>query len=119
MKDREPHAPVQHVYDFRTLDRVPANPTSLEVTGRRRASDASPDSSESSTGGAVLKGKHIMCTLVTQSRGTGAQAHSHPSEQFNYVLRGAMMSDIEGDRVFAPKGTVLHTPGSVVHTGLA
>jgi mannose-6-phosphate isomerase-like protein (cupin superfamily) len=30
-----------------------------------------------------------------------------------------MMSDIEGDRVFARPGTILHTPGSVVHTGLA
>jgi quercetin dioxygenase-like cupin family protein len=30
-----------------------------------------------------------------------------------------MMSDIEGDRVFATRGTILHTPGGVVHTGLA
>jgi quercetin dioxygenase-like cupin family protein len=30
-----------------------------------------------------------------------------------------MMSDIEGDRVFASRGSILHTPGGTVHTGLA
>ena len=61
----------------------------------------------------------VICTLDTQVRGTGAKAHSHPNEQFNYILQGAMMSDIEGDRVFATRGMILHTPGSVVHTGFA
>ena len=84
---------MQYVYDFAALDHVPD--------------------------GAVLSGDRIICTLGRQARGTGAKAHSHPSEQFNYVLAGVMMSDIEGDRVFASKGMILHTPGSAVHSGLA
>ena len=110
---------VQHVYDFATLDRVPEGPTSLEVTARKLLSGPSLQTGKSSTVGAVLRGTHIICTLGTQARGTGAKAHTHPNEQFNYILQGTMMSDIEGDRVFARPGSILHTPGSVVHTGLA
>ena len=110
---------VQHVYDFRLLDRVPEGPTSLQVNARRLLSGPSLERGKSSTVGAVLSGSHIICTLGRQARGTGAKAHTHPNEQFNFVLQGTMMSDIEGDRVFASRGMILHTPGMVVHTGLA
>jgi len=111
--------PVQYVYDFDLLGEVPANPTSLEVTARRLLSGPDIRSGKSSTVGAVLRGQHIICTLGRQARGTGAKAHYHPNEQFNFILHGMMMNDIEGDRVFAGPGTILHTPGMVVHTGLA
>ena len=110
---------IQHVYDFDLLGEVPANPTSLEVNARRLLSGPDIKSGKSSTVGAVLRGEHIICTLGRQARGTGAKAHSHPNEQFNFILQGMMMNDIEGDRVFAGPGTILHTPGMVVHTGLA
>jgi quercetin dioxygenase-like cupin family protein len=110
---------IQHVYDFARLDRVPEEATSLKITARRLLSGPSLDTGKSSTVGAVLSAESIICTLGRQARGTGAKAHSHPNEQFNYILHGTMMSDIEGDRVFARPGTILHTPGSVAHTGLA
>ena len=119
MSETETHTRVQHVYDFSTLDRVSDGPTSLEITARKLLSGPTLQTGKSSTVGAVLAGKHIICTLGTQARGTGAKAHSHPNEQFNYILQGTMMSDIEGDRVFASKGMILHTPGNVIHTGLA
>ena len=119
MDDIEAPAPVQHVYDFARLDRAPERPTSLEVTPRRLLSGPTLETGKSSTIGAVLRGEHIICTLGRQARGTGAKAHTHPNEQFNYILQGVMMSDVEGDRVFGRPGTILHTPGSVVHTGLA
>ena len=110
---------MQHVYDFATLDEVPPTPTSLQVTARRLLSGPSLQTGKSSTVGAVLTGRHIICTLGHQAAGTGAKAHTHLNEQFNYILQGTMMSDIEDDRVFASRGWILHTPGSVVHTGLA
>ena len=110
---------MQYVYDFARLDRVPEGETSLKVAARRLLSGPSLETGKSSTVGAVLSGEHVICTLGTQARGTGAKAHTHPNEQFNYILQGVMMSDIEGDRVFAKPGSILHTPGSVVHTGLA
>ncbi len=117
--DTSATGPMQYVYDFARLDRVPDGSTSLQVTAKRLLSGPDLARGKSSTVGAVLTGERIVCTLGCQSRGTGAKAHSHPNEQFNYILRGAMMSDIEGDRVFALPGTILHQPGSVVHTGLA
>jgi quercetin dioxygenase-like cupin family protein len=119
MNESETPTVVQHVYDFAALDRVPDTPTSLAVTARKLLSGPSLATGKSSTVGAVLSGSRIICTLGRQAAGTGAKAHTHPNEQFNYILQGTMMSEIEGDRVFASRGTILHTPGSVVHTGLA
>lgn len=110
---------VQYVYDFATLDQVPESPTSARVAARRLLSGPTLQTGKSSTVGAVLSGTHIIVTLGRQARGTGAKAHTHPNEQFNYILEGTMMSDVEGDRVFASRGMILHTPGTVVHTGLA
>jgi quercetin dioxygenase-like cupin family protein len=110
---------VQHVYDFATLDRVPDRPTSATVAAKRLLSGATLQTGKSSTVGAVLSGSRIIVTLGRQTQGTGAKAHTHPNEQFNYILQGTMMGDIEGDRVFASKGMILHTPGMAVHTGLA
>ena len=115
--DLEPQ--MRHVYDFAKLDRVPAGETSLEVTAEKLSSGAALDTGESSTAGAALKGRSIICTLGRQPAGTGAKAHRQASEQFNYILQGTMMSDVEGDRVFASRGAILHTPAGAVHTGLA
>ena len=119
MSDISSPARVQHVYDFATLDRVPDGPTSLKITAKRLLSGPTLQTGKSSTVGAVLSGSHIIVTLGRQARGTGAKAHTHPNEQFNYVLEGTMMGDVEGDRVFASRGMILHTPGMAVHTGLA
>jgi quercetin dioxygenase-like cupin family protein len=110
---------IQYVYDFSQLDRVPDNPTSATVAARRLLSGPSLNTGKSSTVGAVLTGKHIILTLGTQARGSGAKAHTHPNEQFNYIVQGVMTGAIEGELVFAPRGALLHTPARAVHTGLA
>lgn len=110
---------VQYVYDFATLDRIPDGPTSAKVAARRLLSGLTLMSGKSSTVGAVLTGGRIVLTLGTQARGTGAKPHTHPNEQFNYIVQGTMVNEIEGELVFAGPGTLLHTPASAVHTGLA
>ena len=110
---------MQYVYDFAALDRVPEGPTSAQVAARRVLSGPTLATGKSSTIGAVLSGSTIILTLGTQARGSGAKPHTHPNEQFNYVLEGTMVNEIEGELVFAPPGTLLHTPTSAVHTGLA
>ena len=114
-----PHSRTQYVYDFSTLDRVPDGPTSAQVAARRVLSGPTLATGKSSTIGAVLTGSTIILTLGTQARGSGAKPHTHPNEQFNYVLEGTMVNEIEGELVFARPGTLLHTPTSAVHTGLA
>lgn len=119
MTSANTQARIQHVYDFALLDKEPEGATSLKVAARRLLSGPDLQSGKSSTVGAVLASSHIACTLGRQAQGTGAKAHTHPNEQFNFVLQGMMMNDIEGDRVFASRGMILHTPGMAVHTGLA
>jgi quercetin dioxygenase-like cupin family protein len=110
---------VQYVYDFATLGTVPEGPTSAQVAARRLLSGPSLATGKSSTVGAVLTGSRIILTLGTQARGSGAKPHTHPNEQFNYILQGTMVNEIEGELVFAGPGTLLHTPTAAVHTGLA
>ena len=110
---------VQHVYDFSKLDKVPVGPTSAKVAAKRLLSGPTLATGKSSTVGAALFGEHIIFALGGQVRGTGARAHTHANEQIDYILQGVSMGDIEGDRVFAPKGTIKHVPGSAVHTGLS
>ncbi|MCC7485490.1 MAG: cupin domain-containing protein [Burkholderiales bacterium] len=112
-------ARMQYVYDFAALDAVPAGPTSAKVTARRLLSGPTLATGKSSTVGAVLSGCHIILTLGTQARGTGANAHTHPNEQFNYIVQGTMTGEQGGERIFAQRGAILHTPGGLVHTGLA
>ena len=112
-------ARVQHVYDFGTLDRVPPGPTSARVAPRRLLSGDTLATAKSSTVGAALFGEHLIFALAGQARGSGAKAHTHPNEQFNLIVQGTMLADIAGDRIFAPAGTIQHTPTGVVHTGVA
>jgi|SRR5882672_1258945 len=109
----------QYVYDFATLDCIPENPTSAKVAARRLLSGPTLNTGKSSTVGAVLTGERIILTLGTQARGSGAKPHTHPNEQFNYIVQGTMVNEIEGELVFAGPGTLLHTPTLAVHTGLA
>ncbi len=110
---------VQYVYDYAKLDRIPDGPTSATVTPRRYLSGETLETAKSSTIGAGLFGSHIIVALVGQARGSGSKAHTHPNEQFNYILQGTMLADIEGNRIFASAGTLQHTPTLVVHTGVA
>lgn len=110
---------LQYVYDFAALGEVPAGPTSAKVAAKRLLSGPTLQTGKSSTVGAVLTGSNIIVALAGQARGSGAKPHTHPNEQFNYILQGTMTGEISGELVFAPAGTLMHTPAQAVHTGLA
>ena len=114
-----PNNAVQYVYDFALLDQVPAGATSARVAAKRLLSGPTLQTGKSSTVGAVLTGLHLIVTLGRQTRGSGAKAHTHPNEQINYIVQGVMTGEIEGEQVFAPVDTLLHTPSRAVHTGMA
>lgn len=110
---------MQYVYDFATLDRVPQGPTSAKVAAKRLLSGPTLQTGKSSTIGAVLTGSNLIVAFAGQARGSGAKAHTHPNEQINFIVQGVMTGEIERELVFAPSGTLLHTPARSVHTGLA
>ena len=111
---------MQYIYGYNDLDTVTGNPTSARVEARRVLSGPTLETGKSSTIGAVLYGEHIAVALAGQAAGSGAKAHTHPNEQFNYILQGVMVSDIDDEKqTFGSKGMIVHTPSMSVHTGQA
>lgn len=111
---------MQYIYGYDELDTAPDNPTSAKVAARRVLSGPTLETGKSSTIGAVLTGEYIAVALAGQAAGSGAKAHTHPNEQFNYILQGVMVSDIDAEKqTFGGKGTIVHTPAMSVHTGQA
>lgn len=74
----------------------------------------------SSAMGGVVEGARTQCGLIHKARGTGARPHSHPNEQWNYILKGKLRVRIEGEpeRIAGP-GTLIYFPPDVVHSTVA
>ena len=70
--------------------------------------------------GPVVEGDRIQVGLIFKPRGTGARLHSHPNEQWNYVVSGKMRVRMEGeeDRIAEP-GTVVYLPANKIHATIA
>jgi quercetin dioxygenase-like cupin family protein len=79
--------------------------------------DAGPGYSTSH--GPVVEGERIQIGLMRMPRGTGGRPHSHPNEQWIYVLQGTLEQDVDGVRSLATPGTLIYIPANVVHSALA
>jgi quercetin dioxygenase-like cupin family protein len=73
----------------------------------------------SSAHGPVLEGERIQVGLMRMPKGTGGRPHSHPNEQWVYVLQGTLECEVDGVRSRAPAGSVIYMPANVVHWALA
>ena len=109
-------AALRHIYRFAELDRVPEGPCSAEVSPRRLLSGDTLTTGKSTSVGAVVKGERIQVALVHKARGTGSKIHTHPNEQFNYVLQGTLIADMDGQVFRVPKGHVVHIPAGMPHS---
>jgi len=74
----------------------------------------------SSANGPVVEGDRMQVALVTMKRGTGARPHSHPNEQWIYLLKGRtrVTVDHQPETIAAP-GTLIYLPADVVHAMVA
>jgi mannose-6-phosphate isomerase-like protein (cupin superfamily) len=73
----------------------------------------------STANGACVEGDRMIVGLMRMPAGTGAEAHSHPNEQWIYILEGTFHATIGGQQVEAGPGSVLYVPADVVHSGKA
>jgi quercetin dioxygenase-like cupin family protein len=73
----------------------------------------------STTHGSLVAGERAMCGLMRIPRGTGALAHSHPNEQWTYVLEGELLVDIDGVKARVRPGFLVYMPPNVVHSATA
>ncbi|HSE94548.1 MAG TPA: cupin domain-containing protein, partial [Methylomirabilota bacterium] len=69
--------------------------------------------------GPVVEGERIQVGLMRMPRGTGGRPHSHPNEQWVYVLQGTLEGEVDGVKVRVPAGSLMYIPPDVVHSALA
>src|SRR5262249_41293865 len=67
--------------------------------------------------GACVEGDRMIVGLMRMPAGTGAEAHSHPNEQWIYILEGTFRATIGGKDVEAKPGSLLYIPSNVVPGG--
>jgi quercetin dioxygenase-like cupin family protein len=70
--------------------------------------------------GPVIEGERMQVGLINKRRGTGAKPHSHPNEQWNYIVKGTLQVRIadQPERLCGP-GTLLYFPANTVHSTVA
>jgi quercetin dioxygenase-like cupin family protein len=69
--------------------------------------------------GACIEGDRMIVALMRMQAGTGAEPHSHPNEQWIYILEGTFKAKIGGKVVEARPGSVLYIPSNTIHSGKA
>jgi quercetin dioxygenase-like cupin family protein len=73
----------------------------------------------STANGSVIEGDRMMVALMRMPAGTGAERHSHPNEQWIYVLEGTFNAIVGGEKIAASAGTILYIPSNTMHEGKA
>lgn len=72
------------------------------------------------TRAAVVEGERMQVGLAFEKRGCGSAPHSHPNEQFNFILQGKVRVKIGRSKaMIVPQGSVVHFPANVVHSQVA
>lgn len=73
----------------------------------------------STANGCCVEGDRMIVAVMHMPAGTGAEPHSHPNEQWIYVLQGTFQAELEGKQVEVKSGSVLYIPADAVHSGRA
>lgn len=66
--------------------------------------------------GPCVEGDRMIVALMRMPVGTGAEPHSHPNEQWIYILEGTFRAKIGDKEIEARPGTVLYIPSNTVHS---
>ena len=73
----------------------------------------------STANGPCVEGDRMIVGLMRMAAGTGAEAHSHPNEQWIYILEGTFRATIDGKQIDAKPGSVVYIPANTIHAGKA
>ncbi|MGN6570098.1 MAG: cupin domain-containing protein [Pseudolabrys sp.] len=92
-------APGEYVFDFGTVAKIMGGPA------------------YSTAHGPCVEGDRMIVALMRMPAGTGAEPHSHPNEQWIYVLQGTFRGTVGGKAVEAQPGSCLYIPAETIHSG--
>ncbi len=67
----------------------------------------------------VVTGEREMAAQISIKKGCFVPRHAHESEQFTYVLKGALKFCIGGEEIVVRENEILHIPSNVPHEALA
>ena len=81
------------------------------------AIDAGPG--YSTAHGPVVEGERIQIGLIRMPKGTGARPHSHPNEQWMYVMQGTLQTEVDGVKALVPAGSLVYIPANAIHCAVA
>jgi quercetin dioxygenase-like cupin family protein len=73
----------------------------------------------STANGSCVEGDRMIVGLMRMPAGTGAAPHSHPNEQWIYILEGTFHATVDGTPVEAKAGSVIYVPADIMHSGKA
>jgi len=73
----------------------------------------------STANGSCVEGDRMIVGLMRMPAGIGAEPHSHPNEQWIYVLEGTFHATVGGQSIAARPGSVVYIPANAVHSGKA
>jgi quercetin dioxygenase-like cupin family protein len=73
----------------------------------------------STASGGCIEGERMIAALMRMPAGTGSEPHSHPNEQWIYVLKGTVDSTVDGVHQLVQPGQVIYVPANMVHSGRA
>jgi quercetin dioxygenase-like cupin family protein len=65
------------------------------------------------------EGDRMIVGLMRMPAGTGAEPHSHPNEQWIYILEGTFKGEVGGKPFEVKAGSVLYIPSNMIHSGKA
>jgi len=94
-------APGEYVFDLGTVAKIMGGPA------------------YSTAHGPCVEGDRMIVALMRMPGGTGAEPHSHPNEQWIYILEGTFHATIGDKAVEAKPGAVVYVPADVMHSGKA
>ena len=69
----------------------------------------------STANGACVEGDRMIVALMRMPKGTGAEPHSHPNEQWIYLIEGSADATVDGKRQRVGPGSLVYVPANVVH----
>jgi quercetin dioxygenase-like cupin family protein len=69
--------------------------------------------------GGVVEGDRMIAALMRMPKGGGSEPHSHPNEQWVYVLEGTMDFTVDGKRQLVKPGGAVYIPADIVHHAVA
>jgi len=67
--------------------------------------------------GGCVEGDRMIVAVMTAPAGKQSEPHSHPNEQWIYVLEGVMQLIVDGTTHTAHPGEVIYIPANTVHSG--